>query len=190
MFVKSGQNQSLSSEICPENFRKIGFILTNVFRRNLSWIFLQHSCEINRFFHEFVSENPTEFDFFSATHQRPSVLNGLRCKSSWSTCLFLSLPPLFSLTDVNNVQSWPIVIKKTECLNYIRRVKDRTKCRVIWGFNWTKPIFEGHCLLTGHYFKPCPVTLQNVILTQKVIILKQIVIKNFHAKANNFSLKM
>lgn len=32
--VKSRQNRSLNSEICPENFREIGFFLTIVFRRN------------------------------------------------------------------------------------------------------------------------------------------------------------
>ena len=69
-----GQNQSLSSEI--------GFILMIAFQRNLFRIFLQNSCEISRFFRKFVYENPTKFDFFSATYQRPCVMNGLRCKSS------------------------------------------------------------------------------------------------------------
>ena len=89
-FMQSGQNQSLFSKISPENFREIGFILTNFFQQNLSWIFLQNSCKIGRFFHEFVSGNPTEFDFFSATYQRPCVMNGLCYKSS---CLPFSLSP-------------------------------------------------------------------------------------------------
>ena len=39
-------------------------------------------------------------------------MNGLCHKSSLSGRLFLSLPLLFSFTNVNNVQSWPIVFLK------------------------------------------------------------------------------
>ena len=85
-FVKSAQNQSLSSEICPENFCEIGFLLTIVFQWNLSQIFR----EIGHFFCEVVSENPPKFDLYSVTYQRPCVTNSLRYKSSWSGHLFLS----------------------------------------------------------------------------------------------------
>ena len=106
---------------CPENFHKMGFFF--IFRRNLSQIFQQNSCEISHFCHEFDCENPTKFDFFSVTYQRPCVMNSLCYKSSWSGCLFLSVSPpqpphFFSSTNVINVQSWPIVFKKSEGLNY------------------------------------------------------------------------
>ena len=81
-----------------------------------------------------------EIWLFSATYQTPCVLNGLRHKSSWSGRLFLSLPLLFYM-NVNNVQSWPILLKKSEGLNHTKSVKERTKCPVIQGFDRTKPFF-------------------------------------------------
>ena len=111
-------------------FAKLAFLMI-VSQRNLSRIFPRNSREIGRFFREFVSENPSKFDFFSATYQRPYVLNGLRYKSSWSGHLFLSLLPLFFLHITNNVQSWPISFKKSKRLNYIGNVKEQTKCLAI-----------------------------------------------------------
>ena len=35
-----------------------------------------------------------------------------------------------------------MVFKKSEGLNYIRSVRDRTKCPVIEGFDRTKPFFD------------------------------------------------
>ena len=109
-----------------------------IFRRNLSQIFQQNSCKISHFFCEFVSENPTKFDFFSVTYQRPCVMNSLCYKSSWSGCLFLSLSPpqpphFFSSTNVNNVQSWPIVFKKVKVwiTLYITSIQECTKCLAI-----------------------------------------------------------
>ena len=81
-FVKSAQNQSLSGEICSENFLEIGFFFNNRFSAKFDPNFPRNSREIGRFFHEFVPENPTKFDFFSATYQRLCVMNGLRNKSS------------------------------------------------------------------------------------------------------------
>ena len=31
----------------------------------------ENSCKIGQFLHEFVSENPPKFDFFSETYQKP-----------------------------------------------------------------------------------------------------------------------
>ena len=114
-FVKTAQNQFLSF-FGQKISTKWTFFF--VFRWNLSQIFQQNSCEISHFFHEFVSENPMKLDFFSVTYQRPCVMNGLHYKSSWSGRHFFSLPLLFSSTNVNNVQSWPIVFKKSKGLNY------------------------------------------------------------------------
>ena len=86
--------------------------LTIVFWQNLSQIFPPNSCEIGRFFCEFISENPTKFGFFSTTYQRPCVMNGLHYKSSWSGGLFLSLLQLFSFMNFKIVQSWPIIVFK------------------------------------------------------------------------------
>ena len=61
---------------------------------SVKWAFFSYSDEISprffskipaksaTFFHEFDSENPTKFDFFSVTYQRPCVMNGLHHKSS------------------------------------------------------------------------------------------------------------
>ena len=94
-FVKSAQNQLLSSKIGLKISAKLAFF-NNCFWRNLSRIFPPNSREIGRFFCEFISENPTKFGFFSTTYQRPCVMNGLHYKSSWSGGLFLSLLPLSS----------------------------------------------------------------------------------------------
>jgi len=56
MFLKSAQNQSLSSEI--------GRYLPIVFQRNWPRKFPRNSREIGRFFREFVPKNPAKFDFF------------------------------------------------------------------------------------------------------------------------------
>ena len=130
-FVKSAQNQLLPSKIGLKISAKLAFF-NNCFWRNLSRIFPPNSREIGRFFCEFISENPTKFGFFSTTYQRPCVMNGLHYKSSWSGGLFLSLLPLFSFMNFKIVQSWPIIVfKKSERLNYIKSVKEQTKCPAI-----------------------------------------------------------
>ena len=90
-FVKSVQNRSLSSEICQENFCEIGFILIIVFRGNLSQIFPQDRL----LFPRICLWKSNEIWLFSATYQRPCIMNGLHYESSWSGCLFLSPPPHF-----------------------------------------------------------------------------------------------
>ena len=120
-FIKNVHENSAKQIAFQLNLQEISakwaFLLI-IFRRNLSQIFQQNSCKISPFFCEFVSENPMKFDFFSVTYQRPCVMNSLCYKSSWSGCLFLSPPPptphFFSSTNVNNVQSWPIVFKKVK----------------------------------------------------------------------------
>ena len=57
MLTKSAQNQSISSESCPENFHEIFYGL----------FFGEISPEN---FRESVSENPVKFDF-STTNQKP-----------------------------------------------------------------------------------------------------------------------
>ena len=90
-FAKSVQNRLLSSEICQENLCEVGFILTIVFRGNLSWIFPQNQL----LFPRICLWNSHKIWLFSATFQRPCVMNGLHYKSSWSGCLFLSPTPHF-----------------------------------------------------------------------------------------------
>ena len=63
-FLKSAQNQSLSSEICSGSSHEIGRSLPIVFQRNWPRNFPRNSREIGRFFREFVPENPAKFDFF------------------------------------------------------------------------------------------------------------------------------
>ena len=62
--VSSAQIQSISSEICPENNRKIGCCLPIAFWRSLPQKFLQNSREIGRFVLEFITKSPAKFDFF------------------------------------------------------------------------------------------------------------------------------
>ena len=63
-FLKSVQNQLLSSEICLGSSHEIGCSLPIVFQRNWPRKFPRNSREIGRFFREFVPENPAKFDFF------------------------------------------------------------------------------------------------------------------------------
>ena len=127
-FVKSAQNRLLSSKFA----QKI----------SAEWAFLK----IGQFCCKFVSKNPTKFWLFFRDLQRPCFMDSLRNKSSWPGHLFFSLSPhFFSFTNVNNVQSWPILFKKSEGLNHIKSVKERTKCPVIQGFDRLtvdRPLFE------------------------------------------------
>ena len=130
-FVKSAQNQLLSSEIGLTISAKLTF-LTIVFLAKFVPNFSAKFRKIGRFFCEFISENPTKFGFFFTTYQRPCVMNGLHYKTSWSGGLFLPLLQLFSFMNFKIVQSWPIIVfKKSERLNYIRSVKEQTKCPAI-----------------------------------------------------------
>ena len=72
-FLKSAQNQSLSSEICSESSHEIGRSLPIVFQRNRPRKFPRNPREIGRLFREFVAENPAKFDFFS--RDLPEALN-------------------------------------------------------------------------------------------------------------------
>ena len=50
--------------------------------------FPRNSCKIGHFFHGFVPENPTKFDFFSATYQKPwlfvhSKYKPIQVKITW-----------------------------------------------------------------------------------------------------------
>ena len=69
-FLKSAQNQSLSSEICSGSSLEIIRSLPIIF---FSQTGLENSREIGRFFREFVPKNPAKFDFFSTTYQKPCV---------------------------------------------------------------------------------------------------------------------
>ena len=71
--VRSVQNQSISSEICPKNNHKIGRFLPIAFLQSLPRKFPQNSREINWFFCEFVPKNPAKFDFFFMTYQKPCL---------------------------------------------------------------------------------------------------------------------
>ena len=64
MLVWSAQNRSISSEICPENNHKIHRFLLIAFQPSLRQKFPQNSCEIGRFFCDFVPKSPAKFDFF------------------------------------------------------------------------------------------------------------------------------
>ena len=134
-FIKNVHENSakpISFFLSPGNFREMGFFF--VFRWNFSQIFQQNSCEISHFFHEFDSENPTKFDFFSVTYQRPCVMNSLHHKSSWSGCLFLSLSPTFFPPQTSIMssldQSYFKKVKVWITL-YIRSIKERAKCPAI-----------------------------------------------------------
>ena len=130
-FVKSAQNQLLLSEIGLKISAKLAFF---------------NSCFLTRFVPNFSAKFSRNRPFFlwihlwkshkiwlfSTTYQRPCVMNGLHYKSSWSGGLFLSLLPLFSFMNFKIVQSWPIIVlKKSERLNYIKSVKEQTKCPAI-----------------------------------------------------------
>ena len=69
MLVWSAQNQSISNKVFPENNHKIGFF----YRLSFGWVWPENSCEIGRFFLEFAPKNPTKFDFFSSTYQKPCI---------------------------------------------------------------------------------------------------------------------
>ena len=71
--VWSVQNRSTPSEICPKITTKSAVFLPIAFRPSLPRIFPGNSCEIDRFFHDFVPKNPAKFDFFSATYQKPCI---------------------------------------------------------------------------------------------------------------------
>ena len=115
-----------------DNICKIDFFNNRFFGKICPEFFRQIPREIGRFFCEFISENPAKFGFFSTTYQRPCVMNGLHYKTSWSGGLFLPLLQLFSFMNLKIVQSWPIIVfKKSERLNYIRSVKEQTKCPAI-----------------------------------------------------------
>ena len=90
MLVWSAQNQSISSEICPESNHKVSRFLPTAFQRSLPWKFLWNSRKIGRFFCEFVPRNPAKFDFFS--HDLSEALQ-----------VWASLKKLFSLIICNNV---------------------------------------------------------------------------------------
>ena len=67
-FLKSAQNQSLSSEICSGSSHEIGRSLPIVFQRNWPWKFPRN----RPFFSTNLSlKIPRNLTFFSATYQKP-----------------------------------------------------------------------------------------------------------------------
>ena len=70
MLVWSAQNQSISNKVFPENNHIISFFWPIDFRLSLTRKCLQN---FGRFFLEFAPKNPTKFDFFSATCQKPCI---------------------------------------------------------------------------------------------------------------------
>ena len=86
-FLKSAQNQSLSSKICSGSSHEIGRSFEN-------------SCEISHFFREFVPENPTKFDFFPATYQMPCFNQSLWIVLKYTDCCHLKLEATLCLCSV------------------------------------------------------------------------------------------
>ena len=62
--VWSAQNRLISSEICLENYHKMGRFLPIAFWWSLPRKLPRNSRKIGRFFREFVPKNPAQFDFF------------------------------------------------------------------------------------------------------------------------------
>ena len=100
-FLKSAQNQSLSSEICSGSSHEIGRSLPIVFQRNWPQKFPRNSREIGRFFREFVPENPAKFDLFfrdlpEALHMKQYETCGALAKATLlapvSFCQNLNIP--------------------------------------------------------------------------------------------------
>ena len=73
--VWSAQNRSISSEICPKITSKSAVFLPIAFRPSLPQKFSQNSCEIGRFFRDFNPKNPSKFDFFPVTYQKPWIVH-------------------------------------------------------------------------------------------------------------------
>ena len=63
-FLKSAQNQSLSSEIFSGRSHKIGILYQSFFSDTGLENSSRNSCQISRFVREFVPENPAKFDIF------------------------------------------------------------------------------------------------------------------------------
>ena len=70
-FLKSAQNESLSSEICSRSSTKLAVLYQSFFSRNWPRKFPQNSREIGCFFREFDPENPAKFDFFPRPTRSP-----------------------------------------------------------------------------------------------------------------------
>ena len=140
-FIKNVHENSAKRIAFQLNLQEISVkwaFLPIIFRQNLSQIFQQHSCKISHFFCEFVSENPTKFDFFSVTYQRPCVMNSLCYKSSWSgRVVFFSLPPppplffLHKLQFMSNLDQSYLKKVKVWITLYITSIQERTKCLAI-----------------------------------------------------------
>ena len=77
-----------NDDLCLKNVKKAGLISQSIssefslkittklavfFQLFLGEVFPENYCEIGRFFWEFVPKNPTKFDFFSATYQKPCI---------------------------------------------------------------------------------------------------------------------
>ena len=70
MLVRSGENRSISSKICPENNKQnppFFYLLLS------GQVYPENSRKVGQFFLDFVPKNPTKFDFFSATYQKPCI---------------------------------------------------------------------------------------------------------------------
>ena len=77
-----------NDDLCLKNVKKAGLISQSIssefslkittksavfFQLFLGEVCPENCCEIGRFFWEFVPKNPTKFDFFSATYQKPCI---------------------------------------------------------------------------------------------------------------------
>ena len=80
MLVKSVQNRSISSEICPENSHKIGYYLPIVLWRMKPRKFPRNSHQTGWFFQESL-KIPQNLAFFSATYQK-------HCMDGWLSSSF------------------------------------------------------------------------------------------------------
>jgi len=62
----------------PRKLPRNQTFFTDRFSAKLALKIPRNSSEIGHFFHEFVPENPTKFDFFSTTYQKPCKLYDTR----------------------------------------------------------------------------------------------------------------
>ena len=74
-FVKSVQNQLLSSKICPENSHKIGCLYQSFSAKSAPKRFRKFPTKLAVFIRRFVYENPMKCDFFCDLGKISKTLN-------------------------------------------------------------------------------------------------------------------
>ena len=89
---------------------------------------------------------PQNFDFFSVTYRGPVLWTVYVIKVLDLVTFFSLSPPFFPPSGISNLD---LSYLKSEGLNYIRSIKERTNCLVIQSLFLT-----GHCPLTSRYLKP------------------------------------